>query len=102
MVLRNLESPHGLKKGILKYEYAKEEGDKGLEGGPKSHNNLVVNVGIRGSMYVNLFQLKPNLVLGEDVKMNQIVEASGKCARVNVPRFHTLVKDWLVFRLKVK
>ena len=37
MVLRRHESPHGLKEGILKEDYAKEEGDKGLEGGLKGH-----------------------------------------------------------------
>ena len=63
MVLRHLQSPHGLKEGILKEDYAKEDGDKGLEGGLKAHNNLVFNVGRRGSMYVKLSSLKPNLLL---------------------------------------
>ena len=77
MVLRYLQSPHGLKEGILKEDCAKEEGNKGSEGGLKAHNNLLVNVGRRGSMYVKLPSLKHNLVLGEDVKMGQMVEVSG-------------------------
>ena len=79
MVLMHLQSPRGLKEGILKYEYAKEVGYKRLEGGMKARNNLVVNVGRRGSMYLKLSSLKTNLVsaLGEDVKMSHMVEVSG-------------------------
>ena len=77
MVLRHLQSPDGLKADILKEDYAKEKGDEGLEGGMKACNNLVVNVGRRGSVYVKLLSLKPNLVLGEYVKMSQMVEVSG-------------------------
>ena len=61
MVLRHLQSPHGLKEGILKYYYSKEVGDKGL-GGVNAHNNLVVNVGRRGNIYLKFSSLKPNLV----------------------------------------
>ena len=61
MVLRHLQSPHGLKEGILKYDYAKEVGDKGL-GVLNARNNLVVSVGKRGSIYLKLSSLKPNLV----------------------------------------
>ena len=48
----------------------------------------MVNVGRRGSMYVKLPSLKHNLVLGEDVKMGQMVEVSGNlswgtCAMVS-------------------
>ena len=77
MVLRHLQSPHGLKEGILKEDYSKEEGDKGLAGFLKARNNLVVNVGRRGNMYVKFSSSKPDLVLGEDVKMSQMVEESG-------------------------
>ena len=77
MVLRHLESPHGLKEGILKQDYAKEEGDKGLERVLNTHNNLVVYVGIRGSMCVKLSSSKPNLFSGEDVKVSQMVKVSG-------------------------
>ena len=42
----------------------------GLEGDMKDHNNRVVNVGRRVSVYVKLSSLKPNLVLGEYVKMS--------------------------------
>ena len=42
-----------------------------------AHNNLVVNVGRRGSMYVKLSSFKPNLVLGEDVKMSHMVKVNG-------------------------
>ena len=45
MVLGHLESRHGLKEGILKEDYAKEEDDKGLVGGLEVWNNLVANVG---------------------------------------------------------
>ena len=76
MVLMHLQSPCGLKEGILKYDYAKEVGYKRLEGGMKARNNLVVNVGRRGSMYVKLLSLKPKLILGEDVKMSEMVEVS--------------------------
>ena len=62
MVLMHLQSPRGLKEGILKYDYAKEVGGKGL-GGLNARNNLVVNVGRRGSMYLKLLSLKTNLVL---------------------------------------
>ena len=77
MVLRHLESPHGLKEGILKEDYTKEEGDKGVEGSLKACNNLVVNVGRRGSMYVKFSSLKPNLVWGEDVTMSHMVKVNG-------------------------
>ena len=70
MVLRLLQSPHGLKEGILKEDSAKEEGYTGLEGVIKDHNNLFINMVRRGSMYVKLSSLKPKLVLGEDVKMS--------------------------------
>ena len=53
MVLRHLQSTHGLKEGILKYDYAKEVGDKGL-GVLNARNNLVVSVGKRGSIYRSL------------------------------------------------
>ena len=75
MVLRHLESPHSLKEGILKEDYAKEEGDKGVEGSLKACNNLVVNVGRRGRIYVKFPSLKPKLC--EDVKMSEMVEVSG-------------------------
>ena len=77
MVFRHLESPHGLKEGILKEDYAKEEGDYGLEGGMKAHNNPLVNVRRTGILYAKVSLLKPNLVLGEDVKMSWMVEVSG-------------------------
>ena len=63
MVLMHLQSPRGLKEGILKYDYAKEVGYKQLEGGMKAHNNIVVNVQRRGSMYLKLSSLKTKLVL---------------------------------------
>ena len=49
----------------------------GLELDLKDTNNRVDNVGRRVTMYVKLSSLKPNLVLGEDVKLSQKVEVSG-------------------------
>ena len=94
MVLMHLQSPHGLKEGILKYDYAKEVGYKQLEGGMKAHNNIVVNVGRRGSMYLKLSSLKTKLVLAFRWKRKN--ESNGrsewKFVLVHVPRFYTLVK----------
>ena len=44
MVLRNGQSSHSLKEGILKEESTKGEGDKGLEVVVKAGNNVVMNV----------------------------------------------------------
>ena len=103
MVLRHLESPHGLQEGILKKYYTKEEGDKGVEGSLKACNNLVVNVGRRGRIYVKFPSLKPKLVLGEYLKMSQLLKLRVEiCIRLHVPTFHKFVKFCFIFHLKDK